>query len=161
MARKVTQITISSDDRDNGKIFEITEMAAEQAEAWAARALGALGRSNNEIPPDVLDRGMAGIVMVGIKAFGSIPWAELKPLLDEMFGCVALIPPGSPQMRIKDPVMSSQIEEVSTRLRLRDAVLELHLGFSVAGEIAKLREYSLAKLAESLNTSTSTEPLEP
>jgi len=157
MARKTSIITIDNDDRDAGKKFEITEMSAEQAEAWAERALGAIGRSNLDIPEDVLTRGLAGIVIVGLKTFASIPWAELKPLLDEMFQCIALIPPASPNLRIKEPVLSTQIEEVKTRILLRDAVLELHLGFSIAGELSKLRAASLARLQDSQNTPTSQE----
>jgi len=63
----------------------------------------------------------------------------LKPLLDEMMTCVQYVPPG--QGVAAQSLMDGaycQIEEISTRLQLRAEILEVHLGFSLAGVASTL-----------------------
>lgn len=157
--RKTAVVTITAEGRDAQKSFLITEMAAEQAEFWAVRALLALAKSGVEVPDDIMYRGMAGVAAMGIRAFGGISWADAKPLLDEVFGCIAFLPnPATPQTVITGPLVSSQIEEVSTRLRLREEVLSLHLGFSIAAKFSELRTKAALASQASLNTETSPDP---
>jgi len=54
MARKVLTVTIGPDGgRDAGKQFQLTEMAAAQAERFAAKAFLALARNGVEVPGDL------------------------------------------------------------------------------------------------------------
>ncbi|HKT54279.1 MAG TPA: hypothetical protein VJP88_07490 [Caulobacteraceae bacterium] len=131
--RKSTIVTIEAQDgrenRDAGKRFKLTEMDAEAAEWWAVRALGAIQRAGFDMPQDVVESGMIGMAAVGLRSFMGAPIGEIKPLLDEMMGCVQIIMPAAPDGRA---LLPNDIEEVSTRVRLRDEVFKLHTGFSIA-----------------------------
>lgn len=123
--RKTATVTIDQDNRDKGKSFLITEMPAEQAEAWATRALLAI--SNIDIPDDFKTMGMQGIAKLGLQALTTIDYDVAQPLLDEMMECVQIIMPAATR-----PLMPGDIEEVGTRLKLRKVIFELHTGFSLA-----------------------------
>lgn len=139
MARKTKLITIpqAEGNRDSGKTFLLTEMSAAQAEKWALRALGAIANSGLDIPPDVMQLGMGALVAVGFKGLLTMQFDEAEPLLDEMMGCVVIVPnPKEPN--VVRPVDDEDIEDVTTRLMLRSEVFDLHTGFSPAGFLSKL-----------------------
>ena len=124
MARK--EASFAADfGRDVGKQFLITEMSASQAENWAFKVILAIGNSGIEIPDNLAAQGMAGLLTVGYLNLLKIPFEAAKPLLDEMMGCVQIVP--SPN--IKRPLIEDDIEEVKTRLSLRKAVWDLHMDF--------------------------------
>lgn len=134
MARKTLRYTVEDQGRDLGKVFLLTEMSASAAEAWAMRIVLALLDGNPDMPIDLMRSGMAGIAAIGvIKAIGGLKWSVSKPLLDEMWECVKIIPNPGPKEMARKP-MEEDIEEVITRFNLRVAVLELHMGFSEADE---------------------------
>ena len=136
-------LTIDADNRDKGKTFLLTEMPSFQAEKWAARAFLALIESGVKIPDAVAAGGMEALMSEDaitavfsslLGGLGKIRWELLEPLLDEMMTCVRIIPDS-----IKNPDFSrainqsaGDIEEVSTLLKLRGALLKLHTGFSPA-----------------------------
>ena len=124
MARKEASF-IADFGRDAGKQFHLTEMSASQAENWAVKVVLAIGSSGIEIPDNLADQGMAGLLAVGYLNLLKIPFETAKPLLDEMMGCVQIVP--SPN--IKRPLIEDDIEEVKTRLSLRKAVWDLHMDF--------------------------------
>jgi hypothetical protein len=130
LTRKTATVTITDEGRDKGKTFILTEMPADQAEAWATRALLALAKAGVDIPDDASDAGMAGIAQAGIGALAHLSYEQLEPLLAEMWQCVRY------QHKPKAPLQeiisgeNSQIEEVKTRVTLRKEVMRLHLGFS-------------------------------
>lgn len=139
MARKDKTVIITVDGRDKGKQFIITELPADQAERWAIRLLLALTRAGAMLPDGALDAGMAGLartvgasMVVGLRAIAGLRFEDAEPLLAVMMGCVQYKPPtaGIPPQPIFDGE-GSQIEEVTTRLRLRMEVLQLHLNFSL------------------------------
>lgn len=148
--RKTKDITVPgvrSEDqgqRDNGKTFRLTEMPARQAEAWADRALLCLAHSALNLPPGlVIERsGMAGVTQIAY-LLKDIAFPELAPLMDELMGCVQVVPDptrtgpdGTPFVR---PLREEEdIEEVATRRFLRDEVMELHINFSLAASILGL-----------------------
>ncbi len=120
--------------RDDKKKFLLTEMPATQAEKWAAKAFLALSNTRLEIPVDIVQLGMAGIALIGFQAFRNSSFVDLEPLMDEMFGCVQIVPPsGQPRDLIEE-----DIEEVKTRLELRKELMELHMGFTFADVASKL-----------------------
>lgn len=128
MARKTLTVTVSAEGRDNGKAFLLTEMPAAQAEEWGARALLALMRSGVEVPDNVASIGLAGIAVLGIRALSGLEWSLAKPLFDEMWTCVQIIPdPAKPG--VVRGLVDSDIEEVKTRLFLRKEILNLHIEF--------------------------------
>jgi len=124
MARKETTF-VAETGRDNGKQFLITEMSASQAESWAFRVILAIGNAGIEIPDNLASQGMAGLMAVGYMNLLKIPFEAAKPLLDEMMGCVQVVP--SPN--IKRPLIEDDIEEVKTRLLIRKAIWDLHMDF--------------------------------
>lgn len=158
MLRTAT-ITITRDGRDKGKTFLLTEMPSVRAEDWFIRAMMLLGRSGADVPPDIFQHGAAAFATMGIGAalsgLGKSPWQEVKPLLDEMFSCVSFMSPAGSAVTASSMV-ESQIEEVTTRLQLREEVLSLHLGFSLAAKLSELRAIAATMMVGSmLNTATS------
>lgn len=146
MARKTALITIDAPGRDQGKRYVITEMPASRAEWWAIRALGAMARSGVDVPPEALDSGMMGVTAVGLRALLASPDPELKPLLDEMFECVQRKEDLGERALVED-----DIEEAGTRLRLRDEVLKLHTGFSLAAALLEaVAEFMSRRAASSI-----------
>ncbi|NPT59106.1 hypothetical protein [Paraburkholderia elongata] len=128
MARKTSIVTISTRGRDIGKVFHITELSSAQSEEWATRALFVMMNCGVDIPDDLLSAGLAGIAAIGIKSLSRVPYEMAKPLFDEMWECIRIQPdPNIPN--VIRALVESDIEEVSTRLTLRKAVLDLHLDF--------------------------------
>lgn len=160
MARRTASVTISAEGRDHGKVFILTEMSASQAEKWAARAMLAIGQSGVQIPDDVATAGLAGVAAIGIQAISGVPWHLAEPLLDEMFRCIAFQPnPAQPD--VVRALMEDDIEEIATRVQLREEVISLHLGFSIAVYTSKLKAAITNRTTEiTLDTATSPEPSE-
>ena len=130
MPRKTATFT-ATDGRDAGKRFLITEMSAARSEEWAARALFA------EVPEEVLGAGLAGVAALGIQSLGRVPFEIAKPLFDEMMTCVQYAFGEGTAAGVR-ALIDDDTEEVSTRLRLRKVVLDLHLeGFLGAAQSAQ------------------------
>ena len=126
--RKVSVITITDQNRDKGKAFQITEMPASQGESWATRALLALMAGGVDLPEGFESLGMAGIAEVGLKALAGLRYEVAEPLLAEMMGCVLFIPdPMKPH--VVRPLIEEDIEEIATRIKLRAEVWKLHTDF--------------------------------
>lgn len=145
MARRDKLVQITEDNRDKGKRFIVREMPADAAEWWAIRALIVMGNAGVSLPSGVLESGMAGLatmevnkgaasalLAIGLRMMPGVDPNALKPLLDEMSTCIKYQPPGNHPAQELETGEFSQIEEISTRLRLRTEVLEIHLGFSLA-----------------------------
>lgn len=128
MARSTINYTVTDEGRDKGKIFVITELAADQGERWAMRALLALINEGVEIPEGIERMGMAGLVEIGIKALTKLRFEVISPLLDEMFDCVQFMPDAA-KPHIVRKLFSGDIEEIKTRVKLRWEVLQLHADF--------------------------------
>lgn len=130
MARRTQLVTIDDgNSRDAGKSFLVTEMDAEHAEWWAFRVLQAILGSDAVVD---FQAPLAQLARQGIGALAKLPPAQAKPLLDEMMGCVEMGLPGNKGSRA---LLPNDIEEVATRVLLRKAVMELHVGFlEIGGE---------------------------
>jgi hypothetical protein len=154
--RKDKIVVITDEGRDKGKTFVIKEMPASQAEWWAIRVFQAVTRAGIDIPDNISGAGMAGIAMMGIRGFANLPPPDLKDLLDEMFSCIFVQRDNNPNILQKP--MEEDIEEIRTRLKLREEWFELHTGFSLAA--ARMQSTSPAATTESniSNTQTSQEP---
>lgn len=154
MARSTANVTITDDTRDKGKVFVLTEMPASQAEAWATRALMALTSSGAQIPAGYERLGLAGVAELGIKALGGLKWEDAKPLLDEMMTCVQIVPdPTKPH--VVRGLIEEDIEEISTRVKLRAEVWKLHVGFlkAVAPSFSDILATAKQKLSPNIKTS--------
>ena len=140
MARKTKTVIIKggSNNRDNNKQFFLTEMPAEEAEWWALRVLFALGKANPKFS-EMFDitGGMGALASAAgaqelAKALVSVNPFDIKPMLDEMLRCVQIIrDPKHPEFA--SALLPDDIEEITTRLKLRGEVFYLHVGFSLPG----------------------------
>lgn len=133
--RRVKTVVITSEGRDKGKSFVVTEMSADQGERWAYRALLALSRGGFELPPGIFDAGMAGLaamvpylVVIGFRSLHAARWEELEVLLDELMTCVKYQPDvtGLEAQEIRAGI-NSQIEEIRTRVELKKEALMIHV----------------------------------
>lgn len=151
MARKTKTVTITTAGRDEGKSFLLTEMPASQAENWAIRAVFAMGKTNVDIPMDAVYAGWAVIATVGLKALLGAPYDEARPLLDEMMACIQSVQESGVR-----PLIESDIEEISTRMYLRDEVFKLHANFSIRETLSSIQSALLASPVETNTTNTQT-----
>jgi len=144
LARRKTLVSIpanATNNRDAGKVFVVTEVDAVQAEEWGLRALMALGTSGIVIPQEMMGLGVLAIPLVGYQAFMGAKEESILPLWREMLpACVSI----KHSEIITQPFERSQVEEVSTLLELRQAIVELHTGFTLAELTSKLAAVSSA-----------------
>lgn len=149
MARLETSVTITESNRDTGKTFNIREMPPMQSEEWFARAIRVLASASVEVPADLFQQGAQGFAAIGISTalmgLAKAPWEEVKALMGEMMTCIVSatmpIPTGGqgPPLTILSQILH-QIEEVSTLARLREEILSLHVGFSIAAYFSIYRD---------------------
>lgn len=147
------------DYRDKGKVFRLTEMSATEAEGWALHALTLVAQAGVNLPDGIIRYGWAGLAILGIDALLKVDFAKAKPILDQMMSCVEIIP--DPKVPIPHKIDDNDIEEVQTRLWLRDQVFELHSGFCVADAIREmLAPARMTTFSSQLDTQTSPPPSE-
>lgn len=159
MSRKEKIVTITDEGRDRNKSFQLREMGALKAEKWGLKVLSAAARAGVDIG-DVPAGNMQALVVIGLQAAFKAPFADVEPLLDELFECVKIIR----DPRYPDMVMSlieDDIEEVATRLKLRWEVLQLHVGFSQGAEASRSTSETAPKSEDSSSTSTSRQSSAP
>lgn len=139
-------ITIE-EGRDAGKAFAVKEMPASKLEKWSARALLAL--FNGQVPAEILNvsrvSNSAALVQSALSGLGSLNWATVEPLYDELLTCVARVPdPTSPGTRVQLNAanVDAHVQDMGTLLRLRAAVLEVCFDFfgREGGLYSRIRE---------------------
>jgi hypothetical protein len=129
MPRKVFNLTIADEGRDKGKVFVLTEPSAVEIDKWANRAHHALVKSGGDIPDEVVQMGIIGLLAIGPNRLMHVPWPDLEPLLDELLRCVQIMPdPATPNVVRK--LFPNDIEEVSTLRTIRKQVFVLLTGFT-------------------------------
>lgn len=160
--RKTKTVVIQGDpdkNRDAGRHYVIREMSAAQAERWGIKMMEALAKSGATIPPDLMDGNLASLAIMGLQAIMGAPSELTGPLLDEMFqSCVSYMPnpakpeilrgAGIPGTAATTPLIDDDTEEISTRLKLRDEVFNLHVGFSIADFLSQRMKEGMAAMAE-------------
>jgi flagellar motor component MotA len=65
---------------------------------------------------------------MGIKALVGLKWEVAEPLLAEMWSCVQIMPDPTKPHVIRN-LIEEDIEEITTRIKLRAEVWKLHTGF--------------------------------
>lgn len=130
---KTTTYVVPAGDRDAGKVFFIREFPALQAERWARRMFFALKSTTERIPENVASLGMVGVAIATINVFmtADVDEAKMEPLLEEMLAGVQMVrDKAHPEIR-SAVLWETDVREVSTIVRLRSEVLELHTNFSL------------------------------
>lgn len=136
MARKKITYTVDTEGRDKGKVFQITEKSALDAERWARHALIAAVSNGANIPQDAVDAGAAGLASLAPLAFGiliQVPPVESDALMAALDECIQRIPNASNPSVVR-PLVPDDIEEVGTLFEIRKQALQLHVNFSQADE---------------------------
>jgi hypothetical protein len=144
MARKTKLVEVDGDpvtNRDAGKVFLLTEMAAGPAEKWAMRAFLALARAKVDVAPEIASLGLIGVWLISFQALQNASWHDAEPLMDEMFTCVRVCP-NKDDRGVTRPLIETDIEEVKTQVRLRRELMELHAGFTFADLLWMLQNRS-------------------
>lgn len=131
MARHIANVTVEDKGRDQGKLFVIREMSSEQGEAWATRALLAIMAGGINLPENFETLGMAGLASLGIRSLAALKWEVAKPLLDEMFDCIQIVP-DKRKAHVSRDLIEDDVEEIPTRYKLRLEWWKLHMGFLTA-----------------------------
>lgn len=125
MARKTVTITIN-EGRDRGKTFFITEPPCEEIENMVLRAVFGLGRAGVELPPEILQLGAAPTAYAIGSAFTKIPSRLGLQLAAELMTCVQRV-----EGKLNRSLVENDIEDITTRLKLKGEVLKLIFGFFV------------------------------
>lgn len=153
MARRKRFVKIEKpaegENRDAGKTFVVTEVDAVQAEEWGVRALMALGTSGIQIPQEMLALGVLAIPLVGYQVFMGAKEEAVLPLWREMLPACVQIQHSETNF---EPFNRTHVEEVSTLLELRKAILELHTGFTMAELASKFASMGSAFLNKNSST---------
>jgi hypothetical protein len=137
LKRKIVEVPISWGERDQGQVFEITEMSAPRAEKWAWSMALVLKGTKAEIPEADYPLGAVGVMVRGVNAFlgADIDIEKLWPLLEELMTCVKIIRNPDPDRNtgrpVTHPLLPNDIYEPKTLTWLRQEVLSLHVGFSI------------------------------
>jgi hypothetical protein len=151
VARKIETITITAEGRDKGKVFVLTEMPAPKVERWERRALAAMVATGVEVPDNIQAAGFGYIIAIGLKALLGLRGPEVEALHDELMSCVAYLPdPMHPE--IKRAPLEFDIEEDRTIYTLKDEVIKLHAGFSIAAFLSKIWAETAAKMEKDMQT---------
>lgn len=129
--RKTKDYVVPMEGRDKDKVFRITEMSAADAEWWALRALKALAKSGMDIG-DIQSMPMQTLAITGIQHLFKLGDDDIKPLLDQMWKCVKIVPDPKNNPLFDRPLNEDDVEEVATLLMLRAEVIALHTGFSMS-----------------------------
>jgi hypothetical protein len=132
MPRKIERLTISTEGRDKGKTFVLTEMPSDQGERVANRIIFALLNTGAAIPEEALGAGWAALAAIGIQAIGLLRSDTVQSILDEVWP-IAVRYEHSSKVPLQEITagINCQIEEVGTRYAIHLALWKLHTGFSL------------------------------
>jgi len=107
------------------------------------------------LPPGFDRLGMAGMAEVGLQGLSGLKWEDAEPLLKEMLDCVQIMPDPTKPHIVRTLMVDEDIEELSTRIKLRAEVWKLHVGFlkAVAPSISAQLATAQQKPSRTIKTS--------
>ncbi len=145
MARIKKTVAVEKDGRDKDKLFEITEMSAWDTNQWGIRCAKQLAKSGIDLPQEIVDLGIAGVVSTFkksliskskeadeygssfVKAFmvlaAGVEEEKLFILLNDLLSCVKFKNKKGDAM---DLLIDEHIEDSSTLNLLYSEVFQLH-----------------------------------
>lgn len=142
--RREKEVTITEEGRDKGKTFVLTELSAEEGELWATRAMELLERAGFIASEEHKASGVAGLAVVARPFTLATARALQDPSLEGMWAHVKFRPPKdtAPNAPLQDLFRGSdcQIQEWTTRLKLRVEFFQLHTGFFSRGKASHSKE---------------------
>jgi hypothetical protein len=107
-----------------------------------------------DLPENFETLGMAALASLGIRSLAALKWEVAKPLFDEMFECIEIIPDKKKTHIHRPLITDTDIEEITTRFKLRLEWWKLHMDFLTAvlpslGDTAKKTTGSITPIAAS------------
>lgn len=126
MTLKTKTIIIES-GRDKGKKFLLTEMPVAQIDNWAMRLLLALMSDGIDVPSHDPQGGMLSLAKTAFETLGKLPHDITIPLLNELLGCVEIIPDGGKPRPLALDL--NDVQDFTTLWKLRKEVFQLHIDF--------------------------------
>ena len=124
----IKNVTVILEDGGEKKKFLITRMSAVMCEDWALELFFALANAGVEIPEDLESLGFSGLAQLGLSTLSKVPYEKAKPLLDRMMACVQIMP-NPDDDRIVRALHETDIEDMTTLLKLKKEVFSLHTDF--------------------------------
>jgi hypothetical protein len=150
---KTKEVTITAEGRDKGRKYLLTEMPALQAERWARHAIMAMSREDLNIRAEVAALGMYGFILGGMQALAAGDVDAVDKLMDEMLPQIKIV-----EEKITRPLQGDgDFWEISTIKTLRQELIELHLGFTLA-ELVSILRASAQDLTQADSSTASTSP---
>jgi hypothetical protein len=145
VARRNKEVTITEEGRDKGKTFILTEMPAEEGELWATRAMELLELAGFIVSEETKAAGMAGLAVTARPFTFATGRALQDASLENMWSYVQFQPKNRdapPQKLFAGD--DCQIEEWTTRLKLRVEFVQLHTGFFSRGKASHSKDLQAA-----------------
>lgn len=150
---KTKEVTITAEGRDKGRKYLLTEMPALQAERWARHAIMAMSRENLDIRSEIAALGMYGFILGGMQALAAGDVDAVDKLMEEMLPQIKIV-----EEKITRPLQGDgDFWEISTIKTLRQELIELHLGFTLA-ELVSMLQASAKNLTQADSSATPTSP---
>lgn len=125
--------------RDDGKVFIVHEMPADQGERWCMRATELITKALGQTVPSPEQLNVGGAAQLASvqapeMALMSIARALVDPTLESLWDYIEYQhAPNVPARKVVQGE-NSDIEEIATRTRLRMEVLTMQTGFSGGAE---------------------------
>lgn len=125
--------------RDKGKVFEITEMPAIQADEWAHRLIEQAANSGVDLKNvDVLEmntQSMQGMVEIGVAVFtilGRMNYQISREMkFDLLDRCVRIVPTGG---QPRECLWNDELKEFASYTILAAHAIGIHIDFLKQGE---------------------------
>lgn len=129
--RNTEIFTITTEGRDYGKQFLITEMSAWDAEKLAHELLRFLVRGQH-IPDEIVEMGCKGLATIGSSVFTLTTGNEAETLSNKLLSTVKrILPDAKMGMSNERPIVAEDISEWQTLIDIKDRVFKLNFGFLV------------------------------
>jgi hypothetical protein len=156
MARKTVNYVVTTEGRDKGKVFVITEMPSAEIERWAMRLLIGLGKNGVSLPGVSVNSGFIAIAAILWTLIAQLPFEEADFLMNWMMQRVQIN-----EGKICRDLAEDDIEEGETRLAIREEWGKLHSDFFVKGGRLIWNRFMASAVAALPTTSTSLPPSQP
>lgn len=129
MARNTKEVFIDS-GRDKGNTYVITEKSALEAEKFFVKLLLSVGKNTN-LSEVLVNQGSLTALSnkeAILELLLSLDFDVAQELMDEMLTCVKFkyFLKGMPETR---PLIKEDIQDLSTLMKIREEVINLHINF--------------------------------
>lgn len=119
--------------RDEGKVFRITEMSAMDGFKFSFKVFHGMARGGVQVPDNAQQLGIVALLNIGLSGIACIPHDECLSLIEDLMGCIQIIP-DSGNLDVARRLVLSDFEESGTIRKLLMEAFKLHADFIFAGD---------------------------